>query len=104
MTGKLKKGVRVGFRHKWNYHSEKWNETKIGRRKWKFTFYQVKKRAGSRAPFRSGFPIKGRLHWKIKADQYAVKIGPDTYLLIMKGTKRLGGFKLPKDRRWRGKR
>jgi len=96
-----KRGVKIGFKHEWDYDSERWVETKVSPKRWKFTFFQTKTRHGSNAPKGSGFPEKGRLHWKILADQYAVKVGPNKYKLITKGIKRLAGYKEPNDKKWK---
>lgn len=97
----MKKGMKIGGRHSWKYKTDKWNEVKIAPRKWKFVYYQNKTRLGRNAPKGSGFPQGGKLHWKITADQYAVKTGPNTYKLIMRGIKRQAGWKKKHDRKWR---
>ena len=67
----------------------------------RFCNYQTKRRAGRTAPRGSGMPIGYKLNWYIKAHQYAVKTGPNTYKLIMKGKKYLAGYKKNKDKKWR---
>ena len=47
---KRNKGMRIGASHKWKYNTETWNETKIGKRKWKFQYEQTKSRLGKIAP------------------------------------------------------
>lgn len=111
----MSKGMRIGGKHKWSYHTERWNEVKVAPRKWKFTFSQTKRRRGyavhgrqfattrgnSHANWGQGMPKGARLHWKGEFDQYAVKTSPNTYRLTMKGTKYQAGYKMPKDRKWR---
>lgn len=79
--------MRIGQKHKWKYKTEKWNETKIGKRKWKFVYTQGKTRSGHLAPVGTGLPIGSKLIWNIRAKQYAIKTTPNKYKLIMRGTK-----------------
>lgn len=84
---KRNKGMRIGASHKWKYNTGTWNETKIGKRKWKFQYEQTKSRLGKTAPYGSGMPIGSKLIWNIKAKQYAIKVTPNKYRLIMRGIK-----------------
>jgi hypothetical protein len=93
--------MKVGGAHLWKYQSEVWSEKKIAPRKWSFTFEQTKTRLGRTAPTGSGFPVGGRLLWGITATQRAVKTGPNTYKLIMSGTKKQLGYKTGSERDWR---
>lgn len=77
------KGVPKNFRHIWGYRGV-WSEKKIAPRKWKINFRASKgKKSNSLGNFKKGFKI----HWKINADQYAVKTGKGTYQTNMIGTK-----------------
>lgn len=96
-----KKGMRIGSKHYWNYNTDKWNETKIAPRLWKFTYYQTKKRHGRNAPYGTGMPLGSKLHWKIRANQYAIKTSPNTYKLIMRGTKYQAGYTTKKYQKYR---
>lgn len=93
------KGMKIGASHSWNYQTGKWNERKIGPRKWTFTYQQSKTRAGRKAPYGSGMPIGSRLDWRIRARQTAVKVSPNKYLLTMKGIKTQAGYKLGKGKK-----
>lgn len=93
--------MRVGASHRWKYITERWNETKVSPKKWLFTYKQHKVRLGRKAPKGSGLPLRSRLHWKIIADQYAIKTSPNDYRLVMKGKKYRVGYKYKKDRKWR---
>lgn len=90
------RGVPKGFKHKWKYTTSYWNEIKVSPRKWLFTFYQTKYRKGRKAKYGSGIPLRGRIHWKLNAHQYALKTSPNSYKLITKGSKRLVRYQKPK--------
>lgn len=83
-------GVPEGYKHNWTYRG-RWNETKTGPKKWKFTFKATKKTKAGKGGPKPGYKV----HWKIKADQYAIKTNKGTYQTLMKGTKKLvtGGKK-----------
>lgn len=98
--------MKVGGRHLWKYQEGVWEEKKIGkdrfgRNMWTFQYIQRKSRLGTTAPKGSGFPVKGKLFWIIRAQQYAIKRDANTYDLIMRGIKIQGGYKQPKDKKWR---
>ena len=82
-----RKGMRVGAKHKWTYSKGIWKETKTSPRMWKFSYTNSKYRRGRKAPRGTGMPVGSKLHWKIRANQYALKTGANTYKLIMRGTK-----------------
>ena len=44
MVKRMKKGVPKGYKHRWKYLMERWNEIKRGKGRWDFTFFQTKKR------------------------------------------------------------
>lgn len=94
-------GAPKGYKVSWNYKTGQWNERKVSPKKWVFVYKQTKKRRGKPAPKGTGFPIGGKIHWKGRFDQYAIKISPNTYKLIMKGQKYLSGWKKRRDKRWR---
>lgn len=80
-------GMPIGGKHDWDYAMERWKEKKVGPGKWNFVFSQTKYRRG---PGAKGGPKPGsRFLWGIRAKQAAIKTGPNTYRLIMKGRKRL---------------
>lgn len=93
-------GMPVGAKHKWRYWPGTWKETKVGQKTWKFTYEHGKTRSGGYAPTGTGMPTGSKLIWRIKANQYARKISPNSYVLIMKGTKRMGRWKTPKRKKW----
>lgn len=98
MRKKRGQGVRKGYRHKWFYRG-KWNETKIGKGLWKIRFIASKGRKRP-AGFHPNAPgIGTKIKWGIRAVQTARKVGRNTYMTDMKGTKRLLGIKHKKYRR-----
>lgn len=82
-----RKGMKPGTGHTWTYHKGTWKEVKLTPRKWKFTYTTTKTRKGRKAPYGTGMPIGSKLHWKIIANQYALKTTPNKYKLITKGIK-----------------
>ena len=92
-----KQGVPLGYSHNWSYPNGRWNETKIGKNKWKFRFKSLKRRGGSS---RGGPPIGYKIIWKINAIQRARKTGRRTYQTDMYGVKKAIGWYDPKKRRW----
>jgi hypothetical protein len=102
LPNKSRRGVPVGYKHNWNYRTDKWIERKIAPKTWTFTYYQTKHRGGGKvARLGTGMPLGSKLHWRIQANQYAVKTGPNTYRLIMRGTKRQAGYTTNKKGRYR---
>lgn len=99
MTRK-RKGMKIGGKHTWKYWQGIWKEKKINPKTWVFTYTHGKTRTGSWAPRGTGMPTGSKLVWKIRANQYAIKTGPNTYKLIMKGKKYMGAWKTPKKRKW----
>lgn len=95
----MRKGMRIGGKHKWEYHQNTWKEIKTGPKSWNFVYEQTKTRKGSWAKKGQGMPTGSKLIWKIKAKQYAIKTGPNTYKLVMKGKKYREKWKVPK-RKW----
>lgn len=100
MKYKKRRGMKVGYGHVWKYSSGIWKETKISPKAWRFTYSNSKRRAGHSAPYGTGMPTGSKLIWKIRANQYAIKTGPNTYKLIMKGKKYMGRWKTPRKKRW----
>lgn len=100
---KKRKGMKIGGKHHWKYHTKPgdWKETKIAPGLWKISYYQTKGRKGYHAKKGQGFPKGGKLHWYIKAHQYAIKTGPNTYKVHMTGYKKQIGWKPPKTKKWR---
>ena len=93
------KGMRIGGHHEWKYNTGNWSETKIAPKTWKFRYEQTKTRRGKLAPYGSGMPINSRINWLIKARQYAVKVTPNKYKLVMIGTKKQANARIGK-KRW----
>lgn len=79
-----RRGVPRGYRHFWKYKGI-WKERKKPDGSWKIDFRASKgKKSKGYGNFKKGF----RIHWRINADQYAVKTGKGTYQTRMIGTKR----------------
>lgn len=96
---KKPKGTPTGYKHIWGYRGI-WKETKKTPTTWKINFTATKnKKSKGYGKFRKGFKV----HWKIIADQYAIKTGKGTYQTKMIGTKKLisTGNKKRGKRRWK---
>lgn len=96
--GKSKRGVPIGYTHKWDYKTVKpWTETKTSPRRWKYTWTNTKQRKGSSG----GGPPKGyKVMWGHNAIQVAEKVGGKKYKTKFYGNKDLLGFYDPKKRKW----
>lgn len=92
-------GMKIGGQHSWIYKTGNWDETKVAPQTWRFRYEQTKTRKGHRAKYGTGMPLKSRLIWGIKAKQYAIKINPNQYKLIMVGTKKQLNARIGK-RKW----
>ena len=82
------KGVPIGYKHDWNYSAGRWKESKVAPKTWKFTYSQSKSNRKLKS-YTSGPGVGSRIHWKIDANQYALKTKPWKYKLLMKGKKKL---------------
>ena len=85
MRRKSRRGTPIGYQHNWKYQG-RWTEKKVKPGTWKISFKATKgKRARSLGAFKPGFKI----HWKINADQYAIKTKKGMYQTHLVGTKKL---------------
>jgi hypothetical protein len=79
------RGVPKGYREVYGYHG-RWDERKVGPRKWNFAFTATKRRD---IRGRGGPQPGSHYRWKIDAVQDAWKTRRGEYQTFMTGTKRL---------------
>lgn len=98
----MHKGVKAGYKHIWKYKG-RWNEKKIRKGLWKFTFQATKSKKGKRKIGNFGIGTTGA--WKITGIQYIKKTSPTSYQTKLIGTKKPIKFniKKPKNKRWKRK-
>jgi len=75
--------MKRGGSHHWSYRGH-WYEKKTGPGRWKIDFKATKNQRGHR-----GVKPGSRYHWRIVADQYAVKTRSGRYQTRMVGRKYL---------------
>lgn len=91
------RGVPVGYVHDWTYSKGQWVEKKTGPKTWRFVYKNSKVNRKLKS-YKSG-PGKGsEIVWKIDANQYAKKVAPWKYDLLMIGKKKLVGKMIKKRR------
>lgn len=91
------KGVPSGYKHLWTYKG-KWDEKKIRKGLWRFTFTATKGKKGRRTYGSFGKGTTGA--WKINAIQYIRKTSPTSYQTKMIGTKKPLKFNIRRNRKW----
>ena len=69
----MKKGIKAGYIHNWKYKGA-WNEKKIRKGLWRFSFRATKSHRGKRSEGNFGVGTKGA--WRIKGMQYIKKNQP----------------------------
>lgn len=94
-----RRGVPVGYVHKWRYTAGNWSEKKYGRGKWFFIYKNAKYNRKLKSRL-GGLPVGSRVVWRINALQTARKVSPSRYNLTMFGKKKLSGLHIAKRRRY----
>lgn len=89
----MRKGVPKGYRHIWKYKG-RWDEKKLRKGLWKFTFTATKGHKGKKTYGKFGKGTKGA--WLIRGIQYITKTGKGTYQTRLVGTKKPLKFHIKK--------
>jgi len=97
---KRQKGVPVGYIHDWTYSKGQWVEKKVAPKTWRFVYKNSKSNRKLKS-YKSGPATGSKIMWKIDANQYATKVKPWKYNLLMIGKKKLVASAIKKRRKKR---